>query len=261
MRTQHRYLLAVVVLMAVGATSTPAGAATGARFDLGFGVEYSSGDYGESSDTDILFVPLSIKYSRAAWSAKAAFSYLSLKGPGSVTGDGVVVTPGEDSRRTESGLGDTWLSLTYALDPAAGSSNFFDLTGKIKLPTADADRGLGTGETDLAIQVDVMRAMNRLTPFATLGYKLMGDPEGIDYEDVMYASVGADWRADEIYNFGLIYDFRQAATRTGEDISEFSAYANRRIDASWSTNVYGVFGTSDGSPAYAIGLQMRYRIR
>lgn len=248
-------------LVALGALSAQFPAHADPSLDLYFGVDYSSGDYGEATDTDILFLPLAIKYSREQWSAKASFAWLRLDGPGTVTADGVVVRPGEANRDSESGPGDTWLSLSYALDTAPGSRDFFDLTAKIKLPTADESRGLGTGETDYAVQLDAMRAMDALTPFATLGYRLMGDPPDIDYDDVGYFSIGADWRVDDLHNFGLIYDYRQAATDTSDDVSEFSAYLNRRFDPRWSANLYGVLGASDGSPDYAIGLQVRRRLR
>ena len=40
-----------------------------------------------------------------------------------------------------------------------------DLTGKLKLPTADESKGLGTGRPDFAFLVDLYRTFDRVTGF------------------------------------------------------------------------------------------------
>jgi len=63
---------------------------------------------------------------------------------------------------------------------------------KVKFPTADKDRGLGTGEFDETLGVDVSkRLIDALFGFLTLSYTFIGDPPGADFRNSFGWSVGA----------------------------------------------------------------------
>lgn len=234
-----------------------------AEWRLTGGFDYSSGDYGDAVDTDILFLPLSISRRQGEWKSRITTSWLRISGPGSVIGAGdtgvVLSEAAATSRTTESGAGDTWVSQTYTGFTLPGEALYLDVTGKVKLPTADEDRGLGTGEVDYTLQADLFAVHGRFTPMARIAYKIRGDPAGSELDNVWYLSVGTDYRIDESLNGGATLDYQQASTASADDAWEVFTYLGLQLNTRWSTMVYGYGGLSDGSPDYGAGMQISYR--
>ena len=229
---------------------------------MSVGMEYTSGDYGQSQNTDILYVPFSLKYDAFPWSVKLTVPYIRITGPGNVVGGvdgGVVIGDSSKRRTTEQGMGDTVASVTYALDTWWNTAPIVDLTAKAKIATADEARGLGTGENDYSLQVDIANTYGNTTPFLMVGYKFMGDPEDIDLNNVWFGSVGLDYRLHPLVNVGLSFDTSQATSLVSEDPKELVGYMNWKITKTFSVMGYGVLGFSDGSPDNGLGFQMSYR--
>jgi hypothetical protein len=128
----------------------------------------------------------------------------------------------------------------------------------VKAPTADEDKGLGTGETDYAAQVDLARVLGKTTLFGTLGQKFFGDPEGLDFRDPVYASVGVSQKLTES-SIGVAYDWREKATASGDAISEATLFYVLKLSPVWKTQIYLVKGFSDASPDWGAGIVQSYR--
>lgn len=227
-------------------------------FSTGF--DYSSGSYGLSKDTDILYIPFTLKYKNFPWKFKLTVPYVRIKGPGGVIAgaDGVVVLGGgtENKITTEEGIGDVVFSSNYALDNLLDTTLLLDLTAKVKIGTADETKGLGTGKNDYSLQLDLAKKIGKTTPFATLGYKIMGDPEGIEFKNVWYSSIGFDYEINSKLSSGISFDSKQAAISTSKTSKESIAYLNWKLNSKTSLMGYGVVGFSDGSPDNGIGLQI-----
>jgi hypothetical protein len=113
--------------------------------------EYSEGKYGTGHTTQILEVPF-----RGEWSATdrldliLTIPYVWMRGRGDTTIVGGRVVPVVGRRpgqvATEDGLGDILLELNYTLLEDKGLAPDLTPFVEIKFPTADASRGLGTGE-------------------------------------------------------------------------------------------------------------------
>ncbi len=224
------------------------------------GFDYSSGNYGETERTDMLYLPLTIKYRSFPWTAKVTLPYISITGPASVTagGNGVLVDNSNGSaRETDSGLGDVTASLGFALDSLweASGNTFVDITTRVKLPTADADARLGTGETDYQLQLDIAQAIGNSTPFVALGYRWIGDTDITDYNDVLYSSLGIDQKLTDTMGVGFSYDFMQATKDDADDRQELMGYIHWKVNQKISLNLYGVAGFTDASPDQAVGVQ------
>ncbi|MCB2108975.1 MAG: hypothetical protein KDE14_14800, partial [Rhodobacteraceae bacterium] len=147
-------------------------------------LDYSSGKYGETTDTEIVFVPLTVQAAKGPWTLKGSMAWMSVSGPALIldgTGAGSV---GGGTDRTVNGLGDLNLSLMYSLEQLYDQGVYIDLTGRVKAPTASFDKGLGTGELDVAAQFDIAAAAGDFLPFATLGYKWNGSPKNLPLRDV-----------------------------------------------------------------------------
>jgi len=248
-------VLVILTIPAVQAEDDP-------QLNFSVGYDYSTGSYGNRSDTDIHYIPFSLSYKAFPWNLKLTVPYIRITGPGGVVGGvdgGVVIGTGSNKRMTEQGIGDAVISTSYALDALWNSGPFVDLTGKIKLATADEDKGLGTGENDYSLQIDVANTYEQITPFATLGYKIMGDPSGIELDDIWFASVGFDYKISSSLNSGVSLDFREAAFSGSEDPKEGVGYLNWKLSNNLSVMSYAVVGFSDGSPDAGLGLQLSYR--
>lgn len=229
-------------------------------WSFGTGIDYSTGDYGDTDDTNILFIPSSISYKQGLWAAKITVPWLEIEGPGSVIGggDGGTVINNGTERIDASGLGDVWAELSYSLESFPSHLGNIDLIGKVKFPTADEKKGLGTGEFDYTLQVDYFKAVGKLTPLATIAYKIKGDPEGSTLDNVFFLSAGADYRLNETINFGATLDYQEASSSGSEHSLELFNYLGYRTSDSSLLTFYTYTGFTDGSPDFGGGIQWKY---
>jgi hypothetical protein len=225
------------------------------------GADYSSGDYGGTQNTEIFYVPFTTRYEFDSLTFKVTVPYLRITGPGLVVGgteSPFVIGNGAQTRTTQSGLGDIVGAVTYSFFPTTKAMPLIEFTGKVKFPTADEDRGLGTGEFDYTVQTDIAKGFGRFTPFGTLGYRIVGDPSGAQLDNVIFTSAGGSYKFMNWLSGGLIFDYRQATSDRSQDPIEFTPYVVLKAIEDWSLNLYGVVGFSDGSPDEGGGLQITH---
>lgn len=227
------------------------------QLSLSTGFDYSSGTYGGSTSTDILSVPVIGKYETGPWTYRLTVPYIEVTGPGNVV-PGVGrrnsrSTAATGSTSTQSGLGDIIGAATYNLFAGSASEPMIDLTGKIKLGTADRNKGLGTGENDYSAQVDAYQTIGRVTGFATLGYSILGSSAAIPLDNVFYVALGAGYKFDDRVSGGLILDLRQAASYFSGPRRELTGYVNYKLDRDWKVQGYLLQGFADGSPDFGLG--------
>lgn len=233
------------------------------QWKISSGVDFSSGDYGSDETTEIWYVPVNLSYAQGPWQAKVTVPWIQIKGPGNVVGagdGGIVIPGGDDEVTTESGIGDIWTSLTYSVEAIPADLLYLDVVGKVKVPTADEDKGLGTGEVDYTLQFDLFKPLGKLTPMFTLAYKFKGDPDEYDLNDVFYLSGGADYRYSDEMNFGATLDFQEASTDSADDSLEIFSYLSYDLDEQWKLTAYTHIGLSDGSPDAGGGLSFSYSL-
>ena len=227
------------------------------------GLDFSTGDYGDPEDTEILYLPLDLSYTRGPWRAKVTVPWLQMRGPGTVIGGGdggVVTDDGDMDVATESGLGDIWAGLTYSTELIPVEWGYLDVVTKLKFPTADEGRGLGTGEFDGTLQLDYFKPIGRFSPMATVAYKMKGDPDDLELDNVFYLSLGADYRINEIVSVGATMDFQEAASDGSDDALEVFSYLGYRVSGQCLLNFYGYAGLTDGSPDAGGGLQVKFTL-
>jgi len=227
------------------------------QFSLSSGFDYSSGNYGQSASTDILSIPVIGKYETGPWTYRLTVSHIEVTGPGNVVpgigrGNGQG-TSASGVTSTQSGFGDIIGAATYNLFPGSASEPIIDLTGEIKLGTADRNKGLGTGENDYSAQIDAYQAFGRVTGFATLGYSILGSSSAIPLDNVFYIAIGAAYKFDDKLSGGAILDLRQAPSSTSGERRELTGYLNYKLDRDWKVQGYLLQGFADGSPDFGLG--------
>jgi hypothetical protein len=229
---------------------------------LGTGFDYTSGSYGASQKTDILYVPFFARYETGRAIFRLTVPYIRVTGPGNVLGAGAdrVTIPGRaGARRTESGLGDIVASAFYNVISERSGPIGLDLGVKAKFGTADETKGLGTGENDYSLQADFFKPLGGgYTLFGSLGHRWYGNPPGIELKNVFYGSLGASYRFSAERSAGVVYDYRPAIISGGGEISELTGYVSQRLSREWKLQPYAVLGFGRASPDYGAGLQISY---
>lgn len=246
------------LFLAFGLFTTSSGHAEG-NLTFSTGLDYSYGKYGEKARTETFYLPLSAKYEVSDWTFRATVPYVETTGPATVSGSGadrVALDTGRGSRQRTSGLGDVVLGVAWTALEYQGW--LLDIGTKAKLATANKDEGLGTGKNDYSIQTDLYRSWGALTLFGTLGYKKMGDPEGIDLRNPLFASLGSSYKASSMTSLGVSCDFRQSVRDGGEPLRELTGFMSRRLDRDWKLQAYLVAGYSSASPEFGAGMLVSY---
>lgn len=233
-------------------------AARAADVDVSASAHYSVGDYDGSDDVHIVYVPVSARLTLDAWSFKVLLPWLRISG-GSTTIDGPT-GPIETKNGTADGLGDVVLEGRYTVYPLFDAAPFLDLGLRVKAPTADESEGLGTGEFDFTPEVELARRYGRWTPYASLGFRVLGDSSGSTYRDGFLASAGLTCHVREWVEPGLFVYWRQAATQGSEDAVELLPMLRVDVSESWIVDAYASAGFSHTSPDAGCGLEIHYRI-
>ncbi|GLO40140.1 MULTISPECIES: hypothetical protein [Pseudomonas] len=225
----------------------------GDTFSAAMGMDYSSGDYGTGTTSEIWYIPVVGKYETGPMTYKVTVPWLRITNP--EVGPNGDPLPG-GCRDVESGLGDTVASAGYALLDGSDGGLMLDLIGKVKFPTADEDQCLGTGEYDYTGQVDIAKALGPVTGFATLGWKKFGDPPDSDFDDPIFASLGFAMPVAAGTSAGASYDWRQKVVSTGAQIKELTLFLTHKLNQQWKVQLYAVKGFSDASPDAEGGLML-----
>lgn len=250
---------------------------------LGIGADYGSGKYGEPNTTKDLSIPLSLAYKAGAWRAKLVLPYISIEGNGEVVGgpddrlvddrrgrnsgsgssgsgdsddddDPASSAAAAGTSTRESGLGDISLSTSYSAVANESLGLYVDLTARVKFGTASVDKGLGSGENDYGLLVDVDKDFGALTLSVGTGYTFIGEPPGFDYRNVISASTGASYRISEAFSVNTYLSFRQSARRSAPNQLDISPGIGFRLSENQRVNAYVLFGLEDGSPDFGAGI-------
>ncbi|MEJ1973072.1 MAG: hypothetical protein WDM96_11615 [Lacunisphaera sp.] len=178
-----------------------------------------------------------------------------IKGPATVVGGGGAARP---TSNKESGFGDIYLSGTYRFGETVGKWNL-DATVRVKLPTADEDRGLGTGETDGYGQIDMYRSFGKVTPFASLGWREFGTSALYPLHSGVYGSAGAHFRPSDTTIVTTSLDWGERLLAGEDNTADALVAVTQDLNPSWRAMVYVLAGFTDASPDFAAGGRFTYR--
>jgi len=225
-----------------------------ARYSVAVGFFANEGDYrSQASDpiTRMQFVPVTVKLKRGDWTARLQTAWIKISGPGNL-GEGVALATDQN---TSSGPGDT----TLGVDWQRVHGHWVLETGfRLKLPTADEDKALGTGSRDQSLQFGLSGAFSEWRPFSQIGYKRRGQSPLIELESGPFANLGLDRVLTNRVSIGAGLDWRRASVAGNPDPRELFAYGNWIIDRQWRAMLYAGKGLSDGAADKTAGMQFSY---
>ena len=223
------------------------------------GLDYNTGDYGQIQNTNVMSVPLSIRYKTGAWSYRVAMPYQYIEESANSILIGGDILPNANGEKVVSGFGDVTVSARYALNTLENSNTDIDLIGKIKFGTANVAKGLGSGSNDYTLELSVYQpTADQIDLFGSVGYRIKGDLPQQALNNVWLGSAGFTFPLSSASQFGISYDYRQATFARGSAIREISPYVDWKYDQDVTLNTYALIGLSRASPDFGIGMQISY---
>ncbi|MGV8941196.1 MAG: transporter [Lysobacter sp.] len=266
MTRSHIYLPPAIAFAAALAALSGASHAAETRFAIG--ADYSTGDYGSETTTEILSIPVTAQLDTGNWTLRASVPWLRVsgdpnvvpgvglvdnlnptgRGRGGLLGGGTANTP---QRGEASGVGDLTLHAGYAVP--TGAAVGVDLGVNAKIATADKDKGLGTGANDYGLSVDLYRDFSDTLLFGGVGYTWLGDSEYIETASVASANVGIA-RAVGSGRLGVMLDHRKATSNAFDDRREVTGFYNVGTGTGPRVQLYASHGLTDGSPDWGAGV-------
>jgi hypothetical protein len=235
------------------ASATSALADEGSSLTATTGIDYSSGDYGTGVDTNILVVPMSLRYKTGNIRLTATLPWLRINGSSAIVGGGsggIIIDPNAP-RSTRSGLGDLTIGAAYMIPEEQLGFNL-DLSARVKVPTASRSKALGTGKVDVTTSAEISKTFGALTPFVNVGYRMPGDPDGFELHNAWTASGGMSVAAGKSVIIAS-YDYRESTSDLARDSHELFGAFSTPFARKLTFTLYGTAGLSEGAPDYGVG--------
>lgn len=282
-----------VVLIAIGVGTAGRAAAAGedegppkpaAPWRISATVNYWSGPYGTDSRTNILYAPMTIRRVFRDGDVSLTIPFVSISGTGAVRlvggvptrtgsssggtdtvggGPGRGKSPGASplsSTTTDSGLGDMILRGRYYVIEEGDLVPLVALTGRIKIPTADADRGLGTGEFDEGAGIELTKRLgDRWLAYLDGGYNVIGDASGTDFNNQWWYDVGIGYDVTDSFHMSVFYEEYRALVDTVNNARDLLALTRYVISDTIHLTGSLIVGLSNGAPNYGLGTGVRFR--
>lgn len=212
---------------------------------------FARGSYGLATDTDVSIALVSPTFESGDWRLQASLPYVHLKGPATVVGN----TGASTVSHSASGLGDASLSVfrKLAIDLHGWTTS---IGAKVKFPTADKNKGLGTGEFDESVQVDVLKSGGGITPFATFGYQFLGHSVSYPMKSGFFATTGIVSKVSTSNTLGLAANWRERTIDQGKQAIEAMVFAQHKLTESSHIQVFFMRGFTDASPDNTLGITL-----
>ena len=250
---------------------------------VGVAPTYMSGKYGTATRTNIFYLPFSVTRLFRDGEITLVVPYVSIEGTGAVrlvggvgtrtsnsqgSGSGassggkskkVTDTP-QDTASSASGLGDVILRGRYYLVEETSTMPLIALTARIKMPTADADAGLGTGQFDEGLGVEFSKKLSeRWTGFLDGGYTFIGDPEGVEFRNQWWYDIGSGYEVNKNWNLSLYYEEYRAVVTSVNNARDLLFSALFKPTSALRCTGSFLVGLSNGAPNYGLTAGLSYR--
>jgi hypothetical protein len=217
---------------------------------------YRSGDFGLPGRTRILAVPATFAVISDRQEFRLNVSYLSVTSEDRVTivGDQVIERTDGPSG-TESGPGDVVAEEEYYLLAGSGARPWLSLLLAVKLPTADEEKGLGTGRTDAGAGMGLIQPLgSRWHLLGEAQYFVMGDPKDLDLRNTLWLSFGLQRRVAGGGSASLSYERRESVLRDHPDIAKIGLAYDQGLARRVNLRAAIFLGLSDSAEGYGLGV-------
>ncbi len=229
------------------------------RWNISAGGSYSRGSYGLSEKTTIGTIYSSGRYRADFWEVSVYVPYLFVTGP-STPEEGAITGDDDGGKSSVNGIGDIWLRGRYYL---RNEGELFqhapavDVLAGFKVPVADQDKGLGTGEPDCRIGVGFLKRAGNFILMSDFQYEFRGQPSGTDLKNRFISSLGAGYPVHEKGSLYVFFDGRTQSVKGAEAPAEVTLLGNWKVKPELLLQAYVGAGLTEGSPDHFAGVAIR----
>ncbi|MDH5547213.1 MAG: hypothetical protein OEZ43_16620 [Gammaproteobacteria bacterium] len=246
-------LIVIALGIALLKFSTPTFAG---NWSVGSGLFYSSGNYGYDTRTDVFYLPVNLSWQNYPLKFSVASGAASISGPGNVYSDSTTTVT---STVPDFGRADTYVAISrYWNIGVIDIFDFMEWEAKIKLPTANAQKRLGTGMPDAQLQTRLLKKLGPGYGITKLAYRWRGDPVPIDLLNTVNIRLAWSQKVSRQHTFGLELQFQTRSTTVAAPRGEISASAGYRFTKAWQLSTLFSKGLLAGSANYAGGFELKH---
>lgn len=243
-------------------------------WQVGESASYFTGKYGTDVRTDTLYVPTSLRRLFDNGDLTLVIPYVTITSNCGVTVvNGVPLRTGGlcpsttsngtlPSRVTQSGIGDVLLIGRYYLytEREIGLLPSIMVTGRLKAPTADRDRGLGTGEWDEGGGIGLTKLLtDKLIGLADAGYTIIGKPEGVNLRNQWSYDVGLGYYFLPTLMGSVYYEEARALVPGFQNPRDVFMGLSWKVTQTVRLNTGLVKGLSNAAPEYGASVGVSFR--
>lgn len=170
-----------------------------------------------------------------------------------------VVTPTVETtvvRSTVSacGMGDIVVRGRYYLVDEHAWMPTVAIRAHVKTPTADAERGLGTGRPDEGVGLELSRAFGRgFMAMLDGGYTVIGKPADVEFNNNWWYDIGvAQNLGGDAVNLSVFFTEYRAIVPGLANARDVLVALNVKGASGWRIQISGEKGLSDGSPDHGV---------
>jgi hypothetical protein len=166
------------------------------------------------------------------------------------------------TRVTASGMGDVLLVGRYYLytEREQGIVPSILVSGRLKAPTADRDRGLGTGEWDEGVGLGLSKLLtDKLVVLADAGYTIIGEPDGIDLHNQWSYDIGLGYYFVPTLMASVYYEEARALVTGFQNPRDIFAGLSWRVTQDFRLNAGVEKGLSTGAPEFGVSVGASFR--
>ena len=268
----------------------PGPASPDRNWQIGLTPSYSSGNYGTNTTSSFLYAPILIRRFFKDGDVSLVIPFVTVTTDGTVTlvggqptqtlpdscfsnsgsgnaedrpecqGTGGATGGAKGQKVTTSGLGDIILRGRYYLVEEKDWVPLIAITGRVKLPTADESRGLGTGKMDEGVGAEVSKRLgdNWIT-FLDGGFNIIGRPEGRNLRNQWWYDVGGGYYFTKDLLGSVYFEEYRSLVSGNQNIRDVFFGLNYRASSAWRFNGGAALGLSNGAPDYTLSLGTSYR--
>lgn len=258
--------------------ATPGSAyAQDGRWQFGSAPSFSSGRYGTDTRTEVLHTPISARRLFDDGDVTFVVPFMCIWGDAGVTvvngtpvrqqriaagttsavRAGRTAAPGGATIAARNcGLGDIVVRGRYYVLDEHGWAPTIAVRGHVKVPTADAERGLGTGRPDEGVGIEISRTVAEGTvAMVDGGYTVMGKRADQPFNNNWWYDVGVGQNlARGVVNLSLFFEEYRSVVPGLVNARDILAAVTVTGAGGWRVQVSGEFGLSDGAPEHGIAL-------
>jgi Putative MetA-pathway of phenol degradation len=258
------------------------------NWQIGLTPSYSSGNYGTNTTSSFIYAPISIRRFFKDGDVAIVIPFVTATTSGGATlvgGQPTQTVPdscfenkgsgnpedrpecqalfsgdAQGQKVTNSGLGDIILRGRYYIVEEKAWAPLVAITGRLKLPTADESKGLGTGKMDEGIGAEVSKLLgdNWIT-FLDGGFNVIGRPEGRNLRNQWWYDIGGGYYFTRDLLGSVYFEEYRSLVSGNQNIRDVFLGMSYRASAEWRFNGGVAVGLSNGAPDQVVSVGTSYR--